>query len=260
VSRPLAEYSAEKRESSVRAESVIRERGVRIIHKTAMHEKLAFLDDDMLWCGSSGLLEIPPHGAVMHPMLQRRTRVQSAAWSLQVLRPAGFFSVSVMVRHQNSQGRRRARLSQSRNLRLNDSMKILPRDWSFASKLRVQSHSQQAHGSVPFQSRQLRRACPSLMVSNSKYCSQYGRSSARGVGQKQTSTHWAVPLLSRRARSISQRYSSPATEPRPRDRSRIAHSRSFPRPGFTRALTRYRIRAPVKIYGSTLDKAPDRTC
>ena len=65
VSRPLAEYSAEKRESGVRAESVLRKRGVFLIHKTAMHEKLALLDDDILWCGSSGLLEIPTQGAVM---------------------------------------------------------------------------------------------------------------------------------------------------------------------------------------------------
>src|SRR5437660_1145866 len=51
---------------------------------------------------------------------------------------------------------------------------------SDSSSFFVQSQSQQAHGSVPFSCRQLRRECASFTLSNSKYSSQYGRSSASG--------------------------------------------------------------------------------
>src|SRR5207302_331725 len=57
-----------------------------------------------------------------------------------------------------------------------------------SSSLRVQSQSQQAHGSVPFSCRQFLRLCASLIFANSKNSSQYGRSSASGVAQKQVST------------------------------------------------------------------------
>src|SRR5216117_2864027 len=40
---------------------------------------------------------------------------------------------------------------------------------SHSSRFFVQSQSQQAHGSVPFSCRQLRRECASFTLSNSKY-------------------------------------------------------------------------------------------
>ena len=112
---------------------------------------------------------------------------------------------------------------------------------SFSSSRRVQSHSEHAHGSVPFKSRQFRRACASLTLIKLKYSSQYGRSSSSGIRQKQTSTQCAVPSCVTRACCISQRYSSPATEPRPSLPSSIALSRASSLPGFTRAFTKYRM-------------------
>ena len=43
---------------------------------------------------------------------------------------------------------------------------------SRSSSFFVQSQSQQAHGSVPFKSRQFPRACASVTLSSSKYFSQ----------------------------------------------------------------------------------------
>src|ERR1700752_4452679 len=59
---------------------------------------------------------------------------------------------------------------------------------SHSSSFRVQSQSVQAQGSSPLRSRQFLRAWASLTLSSSKYSSQYGRSSASGVVQKQTSS------------------------------------------------------------------------
>lgn len=78
VSRAIAEYSAEKRMSGARAETVLRECGVRIIHKAAMHEKLAILENDLLWCGSSGLFEKPPQGTVMFRRFSRKLVAECA--------------------------------------------------------------------------------------------------------------------------------------------------------------------------------------
>ena len=89
----------------------------------------------------------------------------------------------------------------------------LPLWASRSSSCLVQSQLQQAQASSPFKSRQFLRECASFTLNNSKYSSQYGRSSASGVGQKQTSTQRTVPSSSSRACSMSSRYSSPATEP-----------------------------------------------
>src|SRR5205807_6860565 len=80
---------------------------------------------------------------------------------------------------------------------------------SRSSSLFVQSQSQQAHGSVPFSCRQLRRECASFTLSNSKYSSQYGRSSASGGSQKQVSAQVAAPASSTRACCTLCWYSSP---------------------------------------------------
>jgi hypothetical protein len=84
---------------------------------------------------------------------------------------------------------------------------------SRSSSCLVQSQLQQAQASWPFKSRQFLRECASFTLNSSKYSSQYERSSASGVGQKQTSTQRTVPASSSRACSMSSRYSSPATEP-----------------------------------------------
>ncbi len=68
----------------------------------------------------------------------------------------------------------------------------------------MQSQSQQAHSSVPFSWRQLRRECASFTLSSPKYSSQYGRSSASGGSQKQVSTQIAVPDLSTRVAHVVQ--------------------------------------------------------
>src|SRR5439155_25069206 len=65
---------------------------------------------------------------------------------------------------------------------------------SFSSSFCVQSQLQQAHGSVPFSCRQLRRKWASFTLSRPKYSSQYGRSSDSGGSQKQVSTHCATPF------------------------------------------------------------------
>src|SRR4051794_37566314 len=67
----------------------------------------------------------------------------------------------------------RPRYAFSRSRAKNDSPVLC----SLASSLRVQSQSEHAHGSLPFRSRQFRRACASLTLTKSKYSSQYGRSS-----------------------------------------------------------------------------------
>src|SRR6266704_2239211 len=112
---------------------------------------------------------------------------------------------------------------------------------SRSSSFFVQSQSQQAHGSLPFSCRQLRRECASFMLSKSKYSSQYGRSSASGGSQKQVSTQVAAPASSTRACCMLCTYSSPAIEPRPRVCWSIAWMRAGFFPGLTRAFTRYRI-------------------
>ena len=109
---------------------------------------------------------------------------------------------------------------------------------SFCSSRLVQSQSQHAHGSVPFSCRQFRRECASLTRRSSKYFSQYGRSSASGGSQKQTSTQVATPFSLTRACSMSWRYSSPAIEPRPRVDSSIARRSACSFPDFNRASTR----------------------
>src|SRR5438067_187478 len=78
------------------------------------------------------------------------------------------------ARFANLQGASQSLLA--RNFAEND----VPCVASRSSSLFVQSQSQQAHGSVPFSCRQLRRECASFTLSNSKYSSQYGRSSASG--------------------------------------------------------------------------------
>jgi hypothetical protein len=113
-----------------------------------------------------------------------------------------------------------------------------PRCRKRSSSRRVQSQSQQAQGSEPFQSRQFLRLCASLMLTSSKYSSQYGRSSCRGVAQKHVSTQCASPPSETRAFSMSLRYSSPAIEPWPSVPSEIARSSDFSFPALTRALTR----------------------
>ena len=125
----------------------------------------------------------------------------------------------------------------SAELFLNLARKDSPDCCSFSSSFFVQSQSQQAHGSLPFRSRQFPRACASLTLIKSKYSSQYGRSSWSGTLQKHTSTHCAVPSGFRRARCISSRYSSPAIEPLPSVPSSMALRNADSRPGLTRALT-----------------------
>src|SRR5436190_3369456 len=132
------------------------------------------------------------------------------------------------------------RASQSllaRNLAENDVPCVASRSSSFF----VQSQSQQAHGSVPFSCRQLRRECASFTLSSSKYSSQYGRSSASGGSQKQVSTQIAVPDLSTRASRMLCRYSSPATEPRPSEPLLMARMSGRFLLDFSFALTRYRM-------------------
>src|SRR6266849_8024937 len=89
------------------------------------------------------------------------------------------------------------------------SRNALPARRSFSSSRSVQSQSQQAHGSVPFSCRQLRRECASFTLSKSKYSSQYGRSSASGGSQKQVSAQVAAPASSTRACCTLCWYSSP---------------------------------------------------
>src|SRR6266566_813089 len=129
------------------------------------------------------------------------------------------------------------RASQSllaRNFAEND----VPCVGSRSSSLFVQSQSQQAHGSVPFSCRQLRRECASFTVSNSKYSCQYGRSSASGGSQKQVSTQLAIPELFIRASRMLCRYSSPAMEPRPKVPWSTVRTSARSLPDFTWALTR----------------------
>src|SRR5438034_11569788 len=109
-------------------------------------------------------------------------------------------------------------LFSNRNVLRND----IPRVRSFSSSFCVQSQLQQAHGSVPFSCRQLRRKWASFTLSRSKYSSQYGRSSDSGGSQKQVSTHCGTPFSVTLACSMFCKYSSPAIEPRPSTRSSIA--------------------------------------
>src|SRR5206468_9065877 len=80
---------------------------------------------------------------------------------------------------------------------------------SFSSSFCVQSQLQEAHGSVPFSCRQLRREWASFTLSRSKYSSQYGRSSDSGGSQKQVSTiaplHFRLPLPGPCCASIRRR-------------------------------------------------------
>src|SRR5262249_10477363 len=107
-----------------------------------------------------------------------------------------------------------------------------------ASSRSVQAQSQQAQGSEPSRSRQRCRPWASCTRTSSKYSSQYGTSSHKGVSQKQTSTQRTDPSRRNRAAVMLRRYSSPATEPAPRDWSSIASSSAASRPCLTRAVTR----------------------
>ena len=113
-----------------------------------------------------------------------------------------------------------------------------PWAWSQRSRRSVQSQSIQAQGSEPFWSRHRLRACASLIFSIRKYSSQYGRSSSSGMSQKQVSIHRTHPSGISRARCMSRRYSSPATEPAPSDPSSMALFNPRRRPALTRAVTR----------------------
>jgi hypothetical protein len=81
----------------------------------------------------------------------------------------------------------------------NVSKKGCPQPFMRCSNRSVQSQSQQAQGSLPFKSRQRCRPWASCTRTNSKYASQYGRSSSSGTSQKQTSTQRAVPSWQSRA-------------------------------------------------------------
>jgi hypothetical protein len=83
------------------------------------------------------------------------------------------------------------------------SRNAFPLFFNFSSNFRVQSQSQHAHDSVPFSCRQFRREWASFTWINSKYSSQYGRSSSNGVEQKHVSTQYAVPSSISRACSMS---------------------------------------------------------
>src|SRR5262249_22033265 len=122
--------------------------------------------------------------------------------------------------------------------------KLAPSIASFDSSRSVQSHSQQAHGSSPFRSRHFARLWASCTRTRLKYSSQYGRSSASGMSQKQISTHFALPSSKRRASSMLRRYSSPATEPAPSVPESMARRGSDSLPGLTRAVARERVGAP----------------
>jgi hypothetical protein len=106
-----------------------------------------------------------------------------------------------------------------------------------ASRPTVQSHSQQAHGSVPFSSRQRLRKWASCTLTSSKYSSQYGRSSSSGVGQKQHSTQRTMPSERAGLRSCCAGIRRP-----PRNRRETAVLDGSQQvcffPGFTRAVTR----------------------
>src|SRR6185295_4236746 len=116
---------------------------------------------------------------------------------------------------------------------------------SHASSRFVQSQPMHAHGSEPFSSRHALRACASLMESNSKNSSQYGRSSCSGVAQKQVSTHLTRPSASARACAMSRRYSPPAMEPSPSDPSSMARRSASRCPCLSRSVTRYRMSSPA---------------
>ena len=61
-----------------------------------------------------------------------------------------------------------------------------------------------AHGSLPFSSLHVLRACASLMLSNSKNASQYGRSSCSGVAQKPQEFGELFAQLPGRAKEASE--------------------------------------------------------
>lgn len=65
VACPLPEYPVSQRNDGVRAEHLLGEIGIRLVHKTKMLEKMAIMDDQIIWCASSGLFDtISPENEV----------------------------------------------------------------------------------------------------------------------------------------------------------------------------------------------------
>ena len=71
VTKTLDERSAGQRETSREIESILGRWAVTVIHKFHMHEKLVFIDDDLLWSGSLNSLSFTDTQEVMERRVSR---------------------------------------------------------------------------------------------------------------------------------------------------------------------------------------------
>jgi hypothetical protein len=57
VACPPAEYPRHRRDEAIQAEACLRELDVRLVHKIKMLEKMTLIDDQIVWCDTSGILD-----------------------------------------------------------------------------------------------------------------------------------------------------------------------------------------------------------
>jgi hypothetical protein len=71
VTKTLDERSAGHRETSASIENVLKRWGIEVLHKYHMHEKLIFIDDELLWSGSLNALSFSDTQEVMERRVSR---------------------------------------------------------------------------------------------------------------------------------------------------------------------------------------------
>jgi hypothetical protein len=76
VTRAFDDLKKGERAEYERLERTLTDWGVVVIHKRHMHEKLVFVDDDVLWCGSLNPLSF----SNTHEVMERR--VSGCRWSV----------------------------------------------------------------------------------------------------------------------------------------------------------------------------------
>jgi len=84
VTKPHQQRSKSEIQSCIAAEELLRDVGVKLIHKRGMHEKLAFLDEGILWSGSLNPLSFSRTQEVM----ERRASIAVVADYAKTLRLA----------------------------------------------------------------------------------------------------------------------------------------------------------------------------
>lgn len=71
VTKTIGERSASQAETAARIERALTDWGVRVLHKLRMHEKLVFIDEDILWSGSLNSLSFTDTQEVMERRVSR---------------------------------------------------------------------------------------------------------------------------------------------------------------------------------------------